>query len=484
MESAVKKELSPLKPRYGGQVVTSEKFRRQLQLSGDSQRKREFFLHLQTILGTLRQPEVNRYEFAYNIQLFFEEVVFFETGINGLRSGLRLLLDKLYADPITAKMIRYIFKQMQKCLTADRPDNGCFERERVLSAMQEIFSWYTERVHAIEKMVSAAGVTSGCDQIFSLKVLHDQESHDVLGFEVNTGLALFGRAGQNLWFKVFVKLGGEYILPHIDWNSWIDDTEIFTVRRPGEAAALSVIIPILPRTQRLMIENLSAFIPYQALDLHPGKHEVEVEACLFNEKGDCLLSASSAEAISVARNYRPAEAVISQQALGMWSRDFVSGDSINSLEVSCVREPLGNWLSDLIRVRMDLEVYDRLDQDMAIEVRFYDAEGTLVKCASDTSQDPYLALRKEMRIDEIVFRLYDLELVVPRAQLILEDDQKVLACEVCLMSPDSKVIVGSFSHFKLQEIDCPPAATLDKIVVDEAKGKARRGFVSRLFRRS
>jgi hypothetical protein len=457
MESALKKEYAPVKSRTvapyrsTAQIVTSDKFRSNIQQISDIQRKRDLIFALQELLAKLNYGGLTQYEFAYNAQHFFEELIFAETGLQSIRQGLRSFIDRLYAEPVITKLIHFVFKEMQKILNSKNAGQMMLDSSRILNAMQEVLGWYVERSANIDDVLFDESPAANYDQIFNLKVFHDNKHHGFMGMEVLAGLVLYGRAGQNLWLKVFVKESGEYILPHVDWNSWIDDTEIFTMKPVDKDVALSGIIPVSPQTQRLMIDRLRVFIPYSSLDLSPGKHEVEVECCLFNEKGDRLLSASSAEVLSVARNYKITKSLISEQAIGIWAKDYVSGDGIDDLEVVCLQQPNGDWLGDLIKITFDFEIYDKLGQSLFVEVRFYNSHGALVKTSNSQEKDQYMAMRSEVYIDEIIFKRYALELVVPRIQLNIDDDDRNLSCEVCLLSNENKVLCGMLHNFTLPE---------------------------------
>lgn len=461
MESALRKEYSPVKIRNAArlptergqsrQVVTSDKFRTSIQQISDQQRKRDIIFNLQELLVKLTQQGQSQLDYAYVLQSFFEEIVFAETGMQSIKQGLRIFVDKMHAEPVITRLIQYVFKEMQKNLNFQQSGQTGFELMKVSSAMQEILTWYIERSSNLENLVDEEGFHSNYDRIFNLKVFHDQKRHHFLGLEVLAGLALYGRAGQNLWFKVFIKENGEYILPHVDWNSWIDDTEVFTSKPLDEDVAISGIVPISPQTQRLMIDRLSVFIPYAALDLSPGKHEVEVEICLFNEKGDKLLTASSEEVLSVSRSYRSHRPAVSEQALGIWSKDYITGDCINDLEVACIQQPSSSLLGDLIKINFDFEIYNRLNESLFIEVRFYNSGGALIKTTNEKDSDQFAAVRHEIYVDEIIFKRYGLELAVPRIQLNVEDEDHSISCEICMLSHENKVLCGVLQSFTLPE---------------------------------
>ena len=484
MEPAIRKDLNPNKPRAYSQVVAFDKFKGKPQVLAAAQKRRELFFILQEILANLHQSNLKHAGMAYNLQRFFEELVYAETGLQSLRYGLRMFLDKLCAEPVVTKLVYFLFKQIQKCLHTRQSGLHDLDQQIIAGALQEVFDWYVERSASMEDILSSEEPSLNYDQIFNLNVLHDQKAQTFLGFEVLAGLALFGRAGQNFWFKVFVKEEGEDILPHIEWNSWIDDTEIFTVRKLNEAAALSAIVPLVPQTQRFIIDRLNIFIPYQALDVSPGKHEVQVEVCLYNEKGDRLLEAVSEQVLSVARNQASIKPIVSQQALGIWEKDFVSGDAVKNVEVVFIRQPQGDWLSDLIRVRFDFEVYDRMNENLNIELRFYNSRGGLVECLNAGKEDPYQALRHCLYIDEIIYRRFDVELAVPRSQMVFEQEDRIAACEISLLSTDNRVLCGALEYFKIPEavaISKDSHLKAEKIDSIDKPGKESKGFFSRLF---
>src|SRR5690606_4138910 len=91
----------------------------------------------------------------------------------------------------------------------------------------------------------------------------------------------------------------------------------------------------------------------------------------------------------------------------------------------------------------------------------------------------YSALRRELYIDEIVFRRYALELAVPRMQLIMDDDHETLACEICLLSQDSKVLCGILESFKLPGARTLPLPPLNQPTAVKSEPK-KPGFLSRV----
>ena len=277
-----------------------------------------------------------------------------ETGIFNLEPHVPQLLSALYAGSVEVGIVGGLVRRAQKILAArdiaersrgsrrsedsDRSRVTGYDISREIDELTMLLKWYVRRKMSlasleIEISGNAAMLDSDGsvlrdehDALYGLEVMHDQQVFGTKGCVLACGLRLVGRDGQPLWLRVGVRCHGEPVVVRSDWSSWTD---------PGSGEALEVLarevpfcslVPVRPNAQRLIIDEVRAFIPYAALELPVGRCDVEFVISVIDSDGDEILMTTRAESICVPRRDSVPFVAPAPHAAGMWPHDVVSGE--------------------------------------------------------------------------------------------------------------------------------------------------------------
>ncbi|MEY4699932.1 MAG: hypothetical protein RL326_119, partial [Pseudomonadota bacterium] len=285
-----------------------------------------------------------------------------ETGIFNLEPHVPQLLSALYAGSVEVGIVGGLVRRAQKILAArdiaerargsrrseesERSRVSGYDISRELDELNMLLKWYVRRKMSLASleieisgnaaMLDADGsvLRDEHDALYGLEVMHDQQVFGTKGCVLACGLRLVGRDGQPLWLRVGVRCNGEPVVVRPDWSSWTD---------PGSGEALEVIakelpfcslVPVRPNAQRLIIDEVMAFVPYAALELPVGRSDVEFVISVIDGDGEEILVTTRPESICVPRRDTVSFVAPAPHAAGMWPHDVVSGDKISELSVT------------------------------------------------------------------------------------------------------------------------------------------------------
>lgn len=405
-----------------------------------------------------------------------------ETGLFSLEPNVPLLLSTLYAGSVEASIVSGLVRRAQAAITAiamDERDNGPqskragsergswdFDIGRELDELTMLLKWYVRRkmslagleVDQLSRGFSTEGFLDVAfdeeDALFGFEVLHDHQVFGTKGCYVMSGLRLVGHDGQPLWLRVSVKWNGSIVSVRPEWGSWTDPGGSEVCEVVPENAPFCSLVPIRPNAQRLVIDEIRAFVPYAALNLPSGRCDVELIVSVVDNDGREVLSASRPESICVPRRELIGAHVPAPHSVGMWPHDVVSGDKVSDLVVSSGYKVVAGWERRTVSVQFDLSLFMHAGESVLLECRFIDEKGEIVELSS--LGIPYVATELNVAVESVSSYRYrrvlhprgawsyyrGLNIDIPVEFLLLEPGAHNLTCEVVIVSSDERILCG------------------------------------------
>jgi hypothetical protein len=432
-----------------------------------------------------------------------------ETALFSLEPNIPLLLSALYAGSVEASIVSGLVRRAQAALAelegyhANAPSllDGAlsegvrhfglhdpnlgegYDVGRELEELGMLLKWYVRRKMSlaalevsalrVEEMseVELLGADREEDAIFGFEVLHDHEVFGAKGCYITCGARLVGHDGQALWLRVGVRWNGIPVSVRPEWSSWSDPGGLGNaLTEISEAAVFCSLVPIRPNAQRLVIDEVRAFVPYGALDLPSGRCDVEVVAAVVDSDGNEVLTASRREGICIPRRELVHSNVPAPHSVGMWPHDVVSGDKLSELRVSAGYKVLGGWERHTISVSFDLSLFMHAGESVLLECRFLDERGDLIELSS--LGIPYVAADLDSASESVTSYRYrrtlhpkgawahfrGLCVDIPVEFLLVEDGTKFLTCEVVVVSSDDRVLCGDMGVVDMMRLSQTSAA--------------------------
>lgn len=417
-----------------------------------------------------------------------------ETGLYSMEPNVPLVLSALYAGSVEGTIVSGLVRRAQQVQDAaglepvDPQGAGAhsmsgalaeYDVNRELDELTMLLKWYVKRktsltgleVHHSRRVDisgdSAAIAGEEDDAIFAFEVMHDHQVFATKGCFVSCGLRLVGHDGQPLWLRVSVKAAGETVAARPAWSSWTDPEGDGAVEVLSDKPQFCSLVPIRPNAQRLVIDDIRAFLPYAALDLPAGRSDIQLHVAVVDGSGKELLAASKPESICIpAAEVSPVN-VPSPHSVGMWPHDVVSGDRISDLRVSCGHKVVAGWERHTVSAQFDLSLFMHAGESVLLECRFVDSKGNVVELSS--LGIPYVAGELGGSLESVSSYRYrrvlhprgawsvyrGLCVDIPVEFLLLDPGSHSLSCEVVIVSSDDRVLCGDIG---LVTVDVPGRA--------------------------
>jgi hypothetical protein len=406
-----------------------------------------------------------------------------ETGLFALDPNVPLLLSSLYAGSVEASIVAGLVRRAQAALTAisleeregttrkKGPSSTVhasleYDIGRELDELTMLLKWYVRRkmsLAGLEVDQMAKGMpTDGYlepsfdeeDALFGFEVLHDHQVFGTKGCFVTCGLRLVGHDGQPLWLRVSMRWNGRAVSARPDWASWTDPGGNEACEVVPQHAEFCSLVPIRPQAQRLVIDDIRAFVPYAALDLPSGRCDVELVVSVVDNDGREVLSASRPDSICVPRRELVGSHVPAPHSVGMWPHDVVSGDKLSDLRVTSGYKVVAGWERRTVSVQFDLSLFMHAGESVLLECRFIDDKGEIVELSS--LGIPYVASELNVPVESVSSYRYrrvlhprgawayyrGLQIDIPVEFLLLSAGTHTLTCEVVIVSADERILCG------------------------------------------
>jgi hypothetical protein len=416
-----------------------------------------------------------------------------ETGVFAIEPDVSLLLSVLCAGSVESSIVFGLVRRAQGAIAALATDDTDLVSTSTLSGYHKSFTsgaaaggavvtlrdydivreldelamllrWYVKRSMSLsalelELLRQNEGLPVPIDQpeddlIFGCEVLHDHVVFGAKGCFVLAGLRLVGHDGEPLWMRVSVEWNGRPVAVRPEWSTWTDPGAVGSLSVVSESAPFCSLVPIRPHAQRLIIDDIRAFVPYAALDLPAGRCNVELVVSIANEDGEEILSTSRRESICVPRREMMSMQVPAPHTVGMWPHDVVSGDRISDLSVTSGYKVVSGWERHTLSVQFDLSLYMHAGENVLLECRFLDERGEIVELSS--LGIPYVASELNMPMESVSSYRYQrilhprgawshyrgLCIDIPVEFLMLPAGSRTLTCEVMVVSADDRILCG------------------------------------------
>jgi hypothetical protein len=448
-----------------------------------------------------RSRRTGRGAFAKVANLVLEivrKVAHRETGMFALDPNVPLLLSTLYAGSVESSIVAGLVRRAQAVIAQAEqeeregllhgvsPTYGAtrsgiqtavgqeYDIARELDELTMLLKWYVRRKMSLAGLEidslrrneghdgASVAFSDEEDALFGFEVLHDNQVFGAKGCFVTSGLRLVGHDSQPLWLRVSVRWNGGPVAVRPEWGSWTDPGGTASIEIVSESAPFCSLVPIRPQAQRLVIDDIRAFVPYAALDLPAGRCDVELCVSVIDNDGRELLSASRNESICVPRRELVLTNVPAPHSVGMWPHDVVSGDRISELRVSSGYKVVAGWERHTISVLFDLSLFMHAGESVLLECRFLDDRGEIVELSS--LGIPYVASELNVPVESVSSYRYrrilhprgawahyrNLCIDIPVEFLLLEAGTHNLTCEVVIVSADDRVLCGDMGLVTVQ----------------------------------
>lgn len=438
-----------------------------------------------------------------------------ETGIFNLEPHVTQLLSALYAGSVEVGIVGGLVRRAQKILAArdvaersrgsrrsedsERSRVTGYDISRELDELTMLLKWYVRRKMSLASLeIEISGNASMLDSdgsvlrdehdaLYGLEVMHDQQVFGTKGCVLACGLRLVGRDGQPLWLRVGVRCHGEPVVVRADWSSWTD---------PGSGEALEVLerevpfcslVPVRPNAQRLIIDEVRAFVPYSALELPVGRCDVEFVISIIDGDGEEILVTTRPESICVPRRDTESFVAPAPHAAGMWPHDVVSGDKISELSVTSGFKMVAGWERHSVSVQFDLSLFMHAGEGVMLECRFVDKKGDIVELSS--LGIPFVASELNVAVESVSSYRYrrvlhpkgawafyrGLSIDIPVEFLLLEAGAHELTCELVIASSDDRVLAGDMGRVSVLVPDRTERKNGEAAEVEKSPTPAIRG---------
>jgi hypothetical protein len=416
-----------------------------------------------------------------------------ETGMFALDPNVPLLLSTLYAGSVEASIVAGLVRRAQAVIaqveqeeregllhggvvrsSAEAAAGQEYDIARELDELTMMLKWYVRRKMSLAGLEidslrrgeghdgAAVAYSDEEDALFGFEVLHDNQVFGAKGCFVTCGLRLVGHDSQPLWLRVSVRWNGGPVAVRPEWGSWTDPGGTASIEIVSESAPFCSLVPIRPQAQRLVIDDIRAFVPYAALDLPAGRCDVELCVSVIDNDGRELLSAARNESICVPRRELVVGNVPAPHSVGMWPHDVVSGDRISELRVSSGYKVVAGWERHTISVLFDLSLFMHAGESVLLECRFLDNRGEIVELSS--LGIPYVASELNVPVESVSSYRYrrilhprgawahyrNLCIDIPVEFLLLQAGTHNLTCEVVIVSADDRVLCGDMGLVTVQ----------------------------------
>lgn len=412
------------------------------------------------------------------------QLAFKETGVFNLEAPVPQLLSALFAGSVEVGIVTGLARRAHKALVVrdvqeraatdalgTKSSRGLsYDVAREIDELVMLLKWYVRRKMSLcyLELEASEGLflsdnhddpfDDERDALFGLDVMHDHQVFGVKGCLLTCGLRLLGRDGEALWLRVSVLSAGKPVAARSEWSSWTDPGDGAAVEILPEHVPFCSLVPIRPNSQRLVIDEVRAFVPYAALQLPPGRSEVEIVIAVIDSEGREVLCVSRPESICVPSRQLSLSPVPAPHAVGMWPHDVVSGDKISELTVTSGFKVVAGWERHSLSVAFDLSLFMHAGESVTLECRFVNAQGGMVELSSLGM--PFVASELNVAVESIssyryrrvlhpkgAWALYQgLSIDIPVEFLLLNPGSHEITCELVVVSADDRVLCGDMSR--------------------------------------
>ncbi|MCB9029939.1 MAG: hypothetical protein H6619_02730 [Deltaproteobacteria bacterium] len=395
----------------------------------------------------------------------------YETGLQNLHEAKHRFLEKLCAGPAIVRLLDVLLDNIRfklNGIVTRGPLQSVnhielldpkFPTRQVIIDLKELVRWYLQRKLSLiclenERRRSQSNAIAS---MFGVHINFDHVESGIEGIELVTGLHISQQLGKQLWLKLFVSEYGRGVRVHRAWDTWVDDSVVDT----DQNFRATALLPIQPHSNNQIIDTAKLFLPWQALDLEPGAHCLELQIGLYAASGELLCGDIVSRPLSVPE-HKSILPMTAPQALGMWKQDFVSGDGFTRIDVEAE--------TDIINVDFDLSLQAHDESDVLVECRILQQDGKPVHSTDSTLTDEsgrfcsFIQKRPASPVSE----MHELKFEIPNSKLLREQDSDQFFCEVLVLNSKKDLLCGMVHPLKL-ELEKAKSLTESSAVSEQSK---------------
>lgn len=429
-----------------------------------------FVSELESRVAALQDGSLSRRALAQECTEILRRLLLRESGALNPEEGAGVFFRNLWEGGPLQRLFLDLFGEARAIVAGAGAEIGSIfsNPAKLQSEMETILAWYLKRRRALRLLEEAALPGDSEERLFGLQLFHDRIYCGVKGFEVRCNLCLAGRQGQQLWLKARLLNRGSVVKAAKGWELWADNTETLSLVDERPELDFMALVPLHPNCQRMIAEDVQAFVPYAALDLMPGRYETEIDLCLCDENGAVLLRGGTFEKIFIPDNVetdrRQNFFVPSPQALGLWGKDYAGGDQISDLRLNSSVRSGKLAVHRVVNLTLDCDIYGHAGERVYLECRLRYPDGTLVESQSEHfSAQGAFVYRLELYPQRPVVRLFGVQLQFSLRALKLENPRQRLLLELSLLGADERVLCGALEQFICDNPEVLPAAGDEEI---------------------
>lgn len=426
----------------------------------------DFLGSLEDRLYFIENTVTSRRDLARECFQILQKLVRRETKVYALKDGIDTLCAEFAAEEWVERLLHSIYNKISAELHAsfDKSFDLHFHPTSLIVDFKQIFAWYIRRKASLlslaEYDLENANQTNA---IFNIRVNHDRKYSKVSCLEFLASARILGHRHESLWFKLGAFYQGQAVKVRNEWQLWIDEASRF-IHNDADSNLqamnnVACVVPVISDRQKLIVDNLVAYIPYEVFDLEPGKKQLEIKAGIYNQAGQEISVVEVFEDVFIPESEFHNKPIPSPQSLGLWSRDVVTSDAISNVRLS---------QQDEIQLRFDLDLFGHeldsqngstshlnVQQDVYVQCRFIDSTGSIVKSRSRYFADNDSCFIASLRLSPVspAQSFSDLAFNIPKAALDLEAGTYGLICELVVVLSNGKVICGAVERFEFNQIE-------------------------------
>lgn len=397
--------------------------------------------NLQESLAEIDDRLASRRQIARRIEALLRDLMRREIKSVDLRAELDVFLAHMHAGEAISKIAGRLMQYVDATVYDDAAssDLGVVYARQVALDLQDFVDWYTRRRTTLD----AFSDESSTDAIAKVRVVHDKVVSGLRGMEVLGSLKLHGHFGKTLWLKAKILSKSGAVGVREGWETWTDDSGRLVVAGGDSSKDFVVMQPIQPNGQLCMIDQARLFVPYSALQLASGSHDIRVQLALTDSRGAEILRQDVEERIAVPPVELCEEPIPSPHVLALWRSDSAEGDSILNLKATAGVVDGLNIDGQVLRVSFDLRLFNREGVAVRAECRVMTKSGETL---AGGGVDSGLSLFPQRPIA----RYFDLEFVVPFAQFGLSKGRHDLLCELVVLAENGQSLCGALQPVQIE----------------------------------
>lgn len=415
---------------------------------------RRFVSALQLKVENIAKQDLSQKQLAREALSILRSIIREESDQTLQHDVIRNLFEKLCNSISIQSLFQDLYNRCSVVLAGTNGSQIALKRTEVVNELDQILAWYETRRSRIYELLGIQN--SKPDIIFGYHVLQDRLENETQGIEIRAAVRLSHKTAQTIWLKASFSYLGQPVLTKVGWETWIDKTDTFIRMVPGlskysathSLEPLSILLPLLPSHDQLIIDNATLFVPYAAIDVPAGQRELLVELCLLDNQGRKLDQISDQLNLLI-----PAEISTnswpSQQSLALWKHNPISNDAVTTLSAKQTYSSLGKAV---IAISYDIHYFSHNDSQLELSIELLTPDAEPIAASHENYADLYgnFKITQKLTARQIINYLHDQNILVPLDALSLADGFHRLLCKIQVASAKGEIICGHITSLQIE----------------------------------